>query len=283
MMVTAGAGHAAAGDNKVGGTGTILPRGGIVILVGVPGWTIKKIFVQPGQTLIEGTPLFEIDSINAEETLDLATLDLENTKKDAEYRAAVEAMTVKLLEMRLQHAKRDVANYRAVGPSATSEKEVQRLQQVVEESQANLDMEKVRAEQLQYDLVASVRGAVLRRASNAANVNRFTVRAPSDGTVLKIHRHEGEQASGDAVMQFGDLSAMYVDAQIYQGDIVKVKTGMKVTVKNSAFPNLATGKVERIGRLIGTRSQLGDVFIRLDKNQPADRLVGMEVEVVIGP
>jgi hypothetical protein len=54
-------------------------------------------------------------------------------------------------------------------------------------------------------------------------------------------------------------------------------------VKNSAFPDLGAGRVESVGRLIGTRSQLGDVRIRLDKNEPADRLVGMEVEIVIGP
>ncbi|HEU5481278.1 MAG TPA: hypothetical protein VFU90_15640, partial [Candidatus Tumulicola sp.] len=65
--------------------------------------------------------------------------------------------------------------------------------------------------------------------------------------------------------------------------IFKVKIGMKVTVKNSAFPHLATGRVERISSLVGSRSQLGDVMIRLDKNDPADRLVGMEVEVVIAP
>jgi multidrug resistance efflux pump len=87
----------------------------------------------------------------------------------------------------------------------------------------------------------------------------------------------------DPVLEFGDLSTMYVDAQVYQGDLVKVRPGMKVTIKNSAFANLGGGTVESVGQLIGTRSQLGDVLIRLDKNDPADRLVGMEVEVVIGP
>ena len=35
--------------------------------------------------------------------------------------------------------------------------------------------------------------------------------------------------------------------------------------------------------LIDTRTQLGDIFVKLDSPEPADRLVGMEVEIVIGP
>jgi multidrug resistance efflux pump len=283
LLVPLGGAHAAAsGDSQVGGTGTIVPRGGVVRITGVPGYTIVKIDVQAGQTVAAGAPLFELDDVAAANALQSATNDLEVARKDAESRLAVEAMTVKLMELRLQHAKRDAANYRAVGPGGTSEKEVSRLQQAVEESQINLDVEKARAEQLQLTLLNSVRNAVLRRDTAADSAAHFTVRAPSAGTVLKIDRQVGEQANGETIVEFGDLSAMYVDAQIYQGDMVKVKPGMKVTVKNSAFPNLATGKVENVGRQIGTRSQLGDVRILLDKNAPADRLVGMEVEVVLG-
>jgi HlyD family secretion protein len=273
---------AATGDGGVGGTGTILPRGGIVKIVGVPGFTIRKIFVQAGQAVKQGTPLFELDGVTAADSLAGAALDLETAKKDAEYRASIEAMTVKLMELRLQHAKRDAANYRAVGSSGISAKELSRLQQEVEESQANLDIERVRAQQLQFDLANSLRAAAIRRDSAAAAAARYLARAPSDGTVLKIDRSEGELANGEPVVEFGDLSAIFVDAQIYQGDMVKVKPGMKVTVRNSAFPDLAIGRVEAVGQSIGTRSQLGDVRIRLDKTEPADRLVGMEVEVVIG-
>ncbi|MGH6980310.1 MAG: efflux RND transporter periplasmic adaptor subunit [Stellaceae bacterium] len=272
-----------AGDNKVGGTGTIEPNGGIVRLAGVPGYDIKEIYVKEGQTVTRGTALFAQDDITAELGRTNADLDLTTVKRDAEFHTDIEAMTLRLVEMRLQHAKKDAANYRAVGPGGTSEKELSRLQQVVEENQASLDIEKVRAEQLQYDLVNQVRAAALRRDSAAATADRFTARAPGDGTVLKIYKLPGDRASGDTILYFGDLSTMYVNAQVYQGDVFKVKIGMKATVKNSAFPNLATGRVERISHLIGSRSQLGDVLIRLDKTDLAARLVGMEVEVVIGP
>lgn len=274
---------AGANDNKVGGTGTIIPNGGIIRLIGVPGYDVKEIDVKEGQVVKRGAKLLVLDDVNATSSLDSAVLDLATAKRDAEFRTDIEVRTLKLVDQRLQHAKKDAANYRAIGPSGTSEKEVSRLQQVVEESQANLEIEKVRAEQLQFDVVNQVRGAALRRDYNEANVDRFTVRAPGDGTVLKVDKSVGERAGGDPLVEFGDLSVMYVAAQVYQGDLFKVKVGMRATVKNSAFPTLATGQVERVSRLVGGRSQLGDVLIRLDKADPADRLVGMEVEVVIGP
>lgn len=274
---------AGAGDNKVGGTGTIIPRGGVIRVVGVPGYAIKKIDVEEGQKIAQGTPLFELDTTTYGLGLTMAENDLATAKKDAEFHTQIEVLTLKLSELRLQHAKRDAANYKAVGPGGTSEKELSRLQQVIEENQGALDIEKVHAQELQFDLVSSVRAAALHRDISASGLDQFTVRAPVEGTVLKIEHQTGERTDGGPVIEFADLTAMYVSAQIYQGDMLKVKTGMKVTIKNSAFPNLATGRVETVGTMIGSRSQLGDVLIRLDKNDPADRLVGMEVEVVIGP
>jgi len=274
---------AATGNNKVGGTGTVVPRGGVVLIAGVPGYSVHRIFVQAGDAVKQGAPLFDMDSAAVPYDLQTATLDLETAKKDADYRSAAEALTIKFDEARVQRAKRALGTYRAVGPSGITERESTRLQDVVEEAQAGLDMERLHAQQLQYDLAAALKSATLRREATATNVGHFLVRAPSDGTVLKIDKRAGDYANGEAVLEFGDLSAIYVDAQVYQGDMIKVRPGMRVTVKNSAFADLGTGKVETVGRVIGTRSQLGDVRIRLDKIEPGDRLIGMEVEVVIGP
>jgi HlyD family secretion protein len=272
------------GDNKVGGTGTIAPRDGLARIEGMPGYEIEKMFVHDGEKVKRGAPLFQLQNPTASYDLTNAALDLESHRKDAEYRRALEALSLKAAAARTQHSQKDAANYKAIGPSGTSERELSRVQQEAEQAQLALESEKVRAQQLQYSLGVDVRSAQNRYDSTVALLGRYVIRAPTDGTVVKIHHHVGELVGGpDPVLEFGDLSTMYVDAQVYQGDLVKVRQGMKVTVKNSAFPNLATGTVESLGRLVGTRSQLGDVLIRLDRNDPAARLVGMEVEIVIGP
>jgi HlyD family secretion protein len=284
LIFPAGTGYPANGDNKVGGTGTIGPRQGLARIDGMPGFVVDKIFVHDGEKVKKGAPLFQLLNPSAQYDLTNAALDLEGRRKDAEYRRGLEALTLKAAAARAQHAQKDATNYKAIGPSGTSERELSRVQQEAEQAEIALESEKLRAQQLQFDLGLDLRVAQNRYDSTAAQVGRFVIRAPADGTVVKIHHHLGEVVGGpDPVLEFGDLSTMYVDAQVYQGDLVKVRPGMKVTIKNSAFANLGGGTVESVGQLIGTRSQLGDVLIRLDKNDPADRLVGMEVEVVIGP
>ncbi|HEX4111445.1 MAG TPA: efflux RND transporter periplasmic adaptor subunit [Stellaceae bacterium] len=284
LIIPAGRSYPANGDNKVGGTGTIIPRDGLTRIDGMPGLMIDKIFVHDGQKVKRGAPLFQIQNVSAPYDQANAALDLEAHKRDAAYRRAGEALSLKAATARAQHATKDAANYKAIGPGGTSEREVSRLQQEAEQAQIALDAAKLHAQQLQFDLGIDLQNAQNRYDAEVIQLGRYVIRAPTDGTVIKIHHHVGEVVGGpDPVVEFGDLSAMYVDAQVYQGDIVKVRPGMKVTVKNSAFANLATGKVESVGKLVGTRSQLGDVLIHLDKNDPADRLVGMEVEIVIGP
>jgi multidrug resistance efflux pump len=79
----------------------------------------------------------------------------------------------------------------------------------------------------------------------------------------------------------GDLRTMYVNCQVFQGDILSLRTGMKATIRNAALARPLTGTVEEVSRIVDTRARLGDVRIKLDSVEPANHLVGMEVEVVI--
>ena len=74
---------------------------------------------------------------------------------------------------------------------------------------------------------------------------------------------------------------MYVAAQVFQGDLLKLKPGMKARISNSALGRELTGTVEQVSRLVDTKAQLGDVRIKLDDTNLASRVVGMEVEVKI--
>jgi HlyD family secretion protein len=281
ILLCPATGAAAADGNSVGGTGHIVPRGGIVGVSGVPGFEIDKIFVHVGQIVKKGDPLFEEDCLQAREDMKLRSLELKTFEVDSAYRRQIQAVTVKLAETRLQDAKRDLANYRAVGANGVTVTRLSQLRQAVEEAEANRQIQQISAQQLESDYNTQKLSESERVQASQANLQRCTPRAPSDGTILEIDRHVGEYAPGTPVLRFGDLSTMFVDAQFYQGDMAKIHVGMAVQIKNAAFPHLATGKVTNVGALIGTESQLGDVKIRLDRRDPADHVVGMEVEVVI--
>ena len=106
------------------------------------------------------------------------------------------------------------------------------------------------------------------------------IRAPVDGTVLFVDKRVGAHPNGP-VVRMGDLRTMYVVCQVYEGDLLKLRRGMRATIKSATLPHSLGGTVESVGRIVDSRSKLGDVRIRLDRPDPANRLVGMEVEVVI--
>ena len=85
------------------------------------------------------------------------------------------------------------------------------------------------------------------------------------------------------ILALGDISAMYVTAQVFQGDLLKLKPGMKARISNAALGRELSGTIERVSRLVDTKAQLGDVQIHLTETGLASRLVGMEVEVKIAP
>jgi HlyD family secretion protein len=128
----------------------------------------------------------------------------------------------------------------------------------------------------------------LARATLAAT----TIKAPIAGTVLDVMVHSGEISSGP-LLAVGDSSAVEAVAEVDQADIELVGEGDDVSVTILGKP--VSGKVTRIGRLVG-RNQLTNidprmpqdlrvvkVNVRLDRAEPAARLMNLQVEVMITP
>ncbi len=58
---------------------------------------------------------------------------------------------------------------------------------------------------------------------------RVTVRAPIDGTILKVTREcEGPVRTGDPLLEVGDPSALEIEVDVLSADAVKIKPGMRV-------------------------------------------------------
>ena len=105
--------------------------------------------------------------------------------------------------------------------------------------------------------------------------------APSNGTILRVDQHVGETLTGGPAIEMGDIRTMYVICQAFQGDLLKLRPGMRATIKSSAFGKPLQGTVDNVGRLVDTKAQLGDVRIKLDDPSIAGKVVDMEVEVEI--
>jgi HlyD family secretion protein len=261
-----------------GAIGQIVPRGGVIALSGEPGAIISSVWVKLGDPVKAGDLLMTLrgDAQKAEQ--DLARNDWQSAVKMKEAQVNTQKLAVELAQQHLQEATRQLAAYRSLGERSVSANEIARLEAAESQAKLSLQIEQTKQQSVATEADKTVQAASKRLAlANAA----MEIRAPSDGTVLKIDRRVGQRLTADSAVEMGDLSTMYVTCQVYEGDLLRLQPGMKATVKSATLSMPITGTVEEIGRMVDTHARLGEVRIRLDSVDPANRLIGMEVEVVI--
>jgi HlyD family secretion protein len=126
-----------------------------------------------------------------------------------------------------------------------------------------------------------------------AALDKMTVRAPIDGTVLQVNVREGEAVSPGSPqppLQLADLSAMCVRAELDERDIGAVKVGQPVIVRATAFPGREfEGSVSAVAPLIepgriepsGSRDQSNVDVVRVVVGLTAsgELTIGMKVDV----
>ena len=262
-----------------GAIGQIVPTSGFIDISGIPSAVVTSIRVHPGQQVKKGDLLMTLQNADVAADYQLAQTILQNTKDQTDQQIAAQDMAVQIASEKLAQANRDYAAYRVLGSSATSTKEMNALKLEAATAKLSLAMEQAKQKivraQAAIDLLTAQR-----RAAVAATASE--VRAPSDGTILRINHSVGERLSGDPLIRMADLRSMDVTCQVYEADLLRLTPGMKATIKSPALNPSLTGTVRDIGRMVDAHAKLGDIRIRLDKASPADRLVGMEVEVVVG-
>lgn len=124
-------------------------------------------------------------------------------------------------------------------------------------------------------------------------LDRMTLRAPIDGTVLQVNARVGELVSPGSpqpVAQLADLSALCVRAELDERDLGSVKVRQPVSVQASAFPGREfEGNVASIAPLVergrleppGSRNQtdVDVVAIMVELTGSGELTVGMKADV----
>lgn len=119
------------------------------------------------------------------------------------------------------------------------------------------------------------------------------VRAPVDGTLLRLDATQGEMASPSQrrpIAVLGDMSVIQITAEVQERDVSKVRVGQEVVVRSNAFEQRDfIGKVTEIAPSVGSpglraqgpRQQLDvevlEVKIELEGKPPV--MPGMRVDV----
>jgi HlyD family secretion protein len=267
--------------DDIGGTGRIEPKDGVVVLDGVLGARILSIPVHPDQMVKRGDLLMTLDDREQQANVQIAELTLAQARQDAAQNLAAAEEAIRIDEERWQRDEKDAGDYRALGPEATSEKQIADTEQTASEARLQLDIDIKKESQVRVDNAASISSASKRLDVERQKLALYRVAAPSDGMILRIDQHVGESLTGAPAIEMGDVRTMYVICQAFQGDLLKLRPGLRATIKSSAFARPLKGTVENVGRLVDTKAQLGDVRIKLDSPATASKVVGMEVEVEI--
>ena len=120
-----------------------------------------------------------------------------------------------------------------------------------------------------------------------------TLRAPSDGQILKISLSEGETLAQQPVLQMADTSRMVAVAEIYEDDVRRIRPDEKARVESKALGATLSGHVTFIGSMVAKNTVTGldptantdrrvvEARILLDDNREARRLINLQVTAFI--
>lgn len=158
-------------------------------------------------------------------------------------------------------------------------------------AQANLDSARANLKYSQASIDLESLGKSLEQAQ--ARLKSSIVRAPADGQILKIRTRPGEVVRIPGVLTMGKLSTMWVLAEVYENDLPRIKEGQTATVRAAALAEPLSGRVTLVGRLISRQSvidvdptaatdaRVAEVLVRLDRAEPAARMINLQVTVRI--
>ncbi len=141
-----------------------------------------------------------------------------------------------------------------------------------------------------------VKSAITAVKQAKADQDLTYIKSPIDGTILKIHAKSGEVIATSGFAEIGNISQMYVVAEVYQTDIEKVRAGQKVTITSPAFSRKLKGTVSEVGWQVdkqnifslnpGSDTDRKIVQVKISIDDPADssrvsRLTNLQVDVAI--
>ena len=200
---------------------------------------IKKLHVTLGQQVKKGDLIAEIDS-----TSQLNNLNTNKAKLDTYQAQLVSA------EIALRSADKKYQREQALWKEdATSREALEDAQDAFAAAKASV-----------AELKSSIRQTQIAINTAEADLGYTRIVAPIDGTVVAIPVEEGQTVNANqttpTIVQVADLSTMLNKMQIAEGDVNKVKAGMKLTFTTLSQPdNVREATLESIDPGLTTMSQ----------------------------
>jgi HlyD family secretion protein len=83
-----------------------------------------------------------------------------------------------------------------------------------------------------------------------ADLEQAYIRAPKDGTILKIYTHAGEKMAAEGLLDLGQTQRMVAIVEVYESDVKRVQLGQTAQVTSDAIGAELKGTVREIGQKV---------------------------------
>ena len=232
-------------------------------------WDYRISFLAPeGSTVRKGQPVLGFDTTNQRQQLEEKRTEAESAAKEIERRRRTLALSRADLELaRAQaEARRAKAALKVDVPpevSGANELKKARLDLALAEAEVASTDRRLRAAERAAVAELSVlegrrRRAALRAAQLATTIERMTIPAPRDGTVLHVPNWNGDKKKvgdscwfGEKVLEVPDLARLGIQGEVDEADAGLVSEGAAVTFRLDAHPDTPlAGTVRSVQRTV---------------------------------
>jgi len=263
-------------------TGTVEPVDRIEVKARIAG-PVAELLVREGDVVTEGQLIARIDAPTLGIEVSRGKVDVgaaQQRAAQAPQIAAIEA-EARALEAQLAQARVEVARQERLASSGSGigvDLDRARLQIPVLEAQIAAR----RAQQRDVRIGLRTDAARSRASLQAleARASDADIRAPMSGVVLAVHVERGEVVGvNQNLLRIGDTNRLWIEAQVDEADIGRVRVGMAAALRLYAFEDrVVRGKVARILPDADRERKSFEVDVELDEAVEGLR-PGMTAEV----
>ena len=195
----------------IGGAGLVeASNDNISLGTSLPG-IVKTVYVQAGDHVKAGQPLFQIDDRELRADLLMKRADLAKAKGALEEASASQKDTASQYSL-----------VKDATGSAVSVDDIQKRQYAAELGNAKV-----------FSANASVQAAEAGLAAAQTSLDRLTVRTPMDGEILQVNVRPGEYATAGALdkplVRLGSLETLHIRVDVDENDAWRFKAGARAT------------------------------------------------------
>lgn len=268
-------------------SGTVVSENEYQAFSQVDGYVAEKL-VNDGDAVKKGDPLYIIEADQQSARYRIArenyALARQNFNADSpvlnELKAAVQTAKTKM-----QHDSINFVRYtNLLNKQATSQAEYDRARLMAEQSRNEFVLAESRYRKTHNQLQAELINAENQYRIARDESSRYTIRSQVAGIVFKTMKEQGELIRRtESVAVLGSNQSFYLQLNVDELDIHRIKTGQQVLVKIDAYPEkIFKAEVTRIYPLVDSRQQSLRVDAKLLEALPgAFSGLALEANIII--